>query len=240
MRRWWEVCRSWFDAPASTPGLTDFYTLDLASSASTLTPNESIRTICAFGEWLGQHHSASLTRVESTLLPLVVSSMSPSCPSSPSSPSPALSPSMLAATHSSAPNASSLLSTRSRTKLQLAVLIGTFIGTYTSTSPVLTLLHRMVCLNNLISCTTALFASVLKLGTPLCPLDTSVWFLTPSVSSTPHFASPAPRYVLALTRLRVHLVRSGCPCARLHGPDYHPLLARSVQWLLRSCVPQLH
>jgi len=188
------VCRSCLDASASTPGsmdipvtfrsvsvwlhvtrvsqasrfaflcLTDFYMLDLRSSASTSTSNEPVRTICVRVWWVARttlvsRHfvffdfdayadylhcpasSASLTRVESTLPPLVVSSMSPSRPSSPSLPSPVLSPLALAVTHSSALNASSPLLTCSKTKLQLAVSIGAFIGKYTSMSPSLTLLH---------------------------------------------------------------------------------------------------
>ena len=41
------------------------------------------------------------------------------------------------------------------------------------------------------------------LGTPLCPLDTSVWLSMPSILTMPCFASPAPRYMLALSTLLI-------------------------------------
>ena len=40
-----------------------------------------------------------------------------------------------------------------------------------------------------------LFMAVPMLGTAPIPLDTSVWLPTPSVTSTPRFVSPVPRYV---------------------------------------------
>ena len=41
-----------------------------------------------------------------------------------------------------------------------------------------------------------LFPSISTLGTSVNLFDVSVWFLAPSVSSTRHFVSPGPRYML--------------------------------------------
>ncbi|KIM59074.1 hypothetical protein SCLCIDRAFT_27519 [Scleroderma citrinum Foug A] len=164
-------------------GQTDFYMLDLGSSASMSTSNKSVWTICVFGVWLGRHYqhfidshwvntAAASHAVNVAVLSIITIIAITSIFALNTCHNPFICAQCPVSTLNSFKNKTLTCSLNWR--IHQSVYIN------------LALLHQMVCSGSLISCATGVFAfavilctSISRLCTSVCMLDASAWLPQP-------------------------------------------------------------